>query len=849
MSQPFVNLHTHSFYSILQSMMSPQDILEKAKTLQCPAVALTDNGVGYGLIDFYKKAEKVGNIKPILGVELAIAKDSRFEKRTGIDGNEGYLVLIAQNFKGYENLLKLISIAQLEGLFQQPRIDWECLSQNQEGLIALSGGTNGLLGKELQNNNPDRAETYLKKCIEIFGQKNFYLECVAKPGESQKNLNLWNLIQAQKNNLEIVVSSDARFADTDDEEAADTLYCIGKNYTLSDPHREKIMHQGHFKSWQEISQELDYIEADILEKARQNSLDIAKDIDLKLEFNQSLLPHFEVEKGETEASQLEKNCQAGFIKRGFNKILSAKQQQTYQDRLKYELQIIGRMGFDAYFLIVEDFMKFAKESGIAVGPGRGSAAGSLVSYLLEITNIDPIEYDLLFERFLNPERISMPDIDIDFSDERRDEVMNYVIEKYGIEKVSKVCTFGTLAAKAALKDVGRAQGVDFSEMNAMTKVMPNTPGFKLKDAEELSEFKDLLKKKPHLNKVLAIAKKLEGCVRHVSVHACAVIIGADDLSKFCPIQWAPGAEELKITQYPYEQLESIGLLKMDFLGLRNLSIIEKTVNNIRHSTGQDIDLNTIPINDKKTFETTFAAGETTGVFQFESAGMRRYLKELKPTEFEDLVAMNALYRPGPMEYIPQYIEGKHDPKKVKYMHPALEPILNKTYGIAVYQEQVLRIARDFAGFSLGEADILRKAIGKKIASILNEQRQKIIDGAFNKGFDKKTAAKIFDEIIVPFSGYGFNRSHAVCYARIAYETAYLRANYPVEFMAAMMTTDRNNTDRIVLEMNECQAMGIDVLPPSINESGSYFTVICDNHDQLTISSEKPDLEAVKGSGK
>lgn len=834
MSQTFVNLHSHSFYSILQSMMSPTDILNKAKSLDCPAVAITDNGVGYGLIDFYKNAQKLGDIKPILGVEIAIAKDSRFEKRPGIDGDEGYLVLLAKNHKGYENLLKLISIAQLEGLFNQPRIDWELLAENHEGLLCLSGGAKGLLGKELHNNNPERAKDYLDKCIEIFGKDDFILECVAKPGEAQKNINIWNTEQAAGKGLSVVVTSDARFANIEDEEAADTLHCIGKNHTLSDPHREKIMHQGHFKSWAEMCQTLDYIDAEILETAREKSIDIADDIDLELKFNQSLLPHFDVEEGESESSQLEKNCQAGFVRRGFDKSLLPEQIKEYQDRLAYELMIIGKMGFDAYFLIVEDFMQFAKESGIAVGPGRGSAAGSLVSYLLEITNIDPIEYDLLFERFLNPERISMPDIDIDFSDERRDEVMTYVVEKYGIEKVSKVCTFGTLAAKAALKDVGRAQGVDFSEMNAMTKIMPNTPGFKLKDAEELSDFKDLLKAKPHLNKVLTISKKLEGCVRHVSVHACAVIIGADDLSKFCPIQWAPGAEELKITQFPYEQLESIGLLKMDFLGLRNLSILEKTINNIRHSTGEEVDLNTIPIQDEKTFKTTFAAGETTGVFQFESAGMRRYLKELKPTEFEDLVAMNALYRPGPMEYIPQYIEGKHDPTKVKYMHPALEAILNTTYGIAVYQEQVLRIARDFSGFSLGEADILRKAIGKKIASILTEQRQKIIDGAFNKGFDKKTAAKIFDEIIVPFSGYGFNRSHAVCYARIAYETAYLRANYPVEFMAAMMTTDRNNTDRIVLEMNECQSMNIDVLPPSINDSGSYFTVITEDKKQMVI---------------
>lgn len=834
MSQLFVNLHTHSFYSILQSTMSPQVMLEKAKSLNCPAIALTDSGVGYGLIDFYKKAEKLGDIKPILGIEIAIAKDSRFEKRPGIDGKEGYIVLLAKTKKGYENLLNIISKAHLEGFFQQPRIDWELLAQNSDDLFCLSGGQKGLIGKELTQNNPDRAEKYIKKCIEIFGKDHFFIEMCAKVGPAQTELNKWKLNIAQKEALQIVATSDARFANAEDEESADTLHCIGKNHTLSDPHREKIMHQSYFKSWEEITKTLDYLDEETLEKARFNTLKIAEDINFKIEFGRDLLPNFEVEKGENEASQLKKNCLIGFRHRKLDKTLSTDEIKTYMERLDYELSIIGKMGFDAYFLIVEDFMQFAEDSGIAVGPGRGSAAGSLVSYLLKITNIDPIKYELLFERFLNPERISMPDIDIDFSDERRDEVMQYVIEKYGAEKVSKVCTFGTLAAKAALKDVGRAQGVLFAEMNAMTKVMPNTPGFKLKDAEELTEFQDLMKAKPHLNKVLAIAKKLEGCVRHVSVHACAVIIGANDLSQFCPIQWAPGAEELKITQFPYEQLESIGLLKMDFLGLRNLSILEKATHNIEKSTGEKIDLNKIPIDDIKTFQNVFAAGETTGVFQFESAGMRRYLKELKPTEFEDLVAMNALYRPGPMEYIPQYIKGKHDNDSVKYMHDALEPILNKTYGIAVYQEQVLRIARDFAGFSLGEADILRKAIGKKIASILSEQREKFIQGAFDKGYTKKIAQKIFDDIIVPFSGYGFNRSHAVCYARIAYETAYLRANYPEEFMSAMMTTDRNNTDRIVMAMNECGTMEIEVLPPSINDSGSYFTVITEAQDQLAL---------------
>ncbi len=861
MSKKFVNLHTHSYYSILESVMSPQAILEKAEKLGCSKVALTDTGSGYGLVEFFEKAEKFKNLNPILGAEIFIAKDSRFEKRPGIDGREKSIVLLAKNQKGYKNLLKIISYAHLEGTFQEiPRADFELLEMYKEGLFCLTGDFDGFLGDAFLMEGEVKAEALLTRLLTIFNKETLYLELCAR-GEmvDQKKVNQWKESLAQKFDLSLVTTSNARFTNAEDEEAADTLYCIGKNQHIADSNRKKFVEKNWFKSWEDICEELNYLKSETLEISRKNTLKIAEEVILELQFGEDLLPAFEVEEGESEASKLKKDCE----KEISNRYPTKKEQEIAEDRLIYELSIISKMGFDAYFLIVADFIDFAKKNGIAVGPGRGSAAGSIVAYLLGITNIDPLRYELLFERFLNPERISMPDIDIDFSDERRDEVLQYVIEKYGIERVSKVCTFGTLAAKAALKDVGRANGIEFAKMNAMTKILPNRPGFSLDEAGEMKEFKEFLMKNSEMKKIFEVALKLEGCVRHVSVHACAVIIGKTDLTNNTPVQWAPGAEEIKITQFPYQQLEHLGLLKMDFLGLRNLSILEKAVLNIERSTGEKIDLNLIPIDDEKTFQEIFAKGETTGVFQFESAGMRRYLKELKPTEFEDLVAMNALYRPGPMEYIPQYIKGKHDPKTVKYMHKALKPILEKTYGIAVYQEQVLRIARDFAGFSLGEADILRKAIGKKIASVLAKQRQKFIDGVVKSGYDEKIGIKIFDDIIVPFSGYGFNRSHAVCYARIAYETAYLRANYPVEFMAAMMTTDRNNTDRIVLEMNECVAMGIEVLPPSISESGSYFTVIAPqkDEDQLLIESTVADkkdaiilknirfgLTAIKGLG-
>lgn len=843
MSKDFVNLHTHSHYTILEAPFSPQKILEKAQVLEHKKVALTDRGNGHGLVEFVMAAEKTEGVEPILGCEIAVSLDGRFEKRPGIDGREGYVVLLAQNQTGYRNLLKIISVGNLEGFYYQPRVDLETLEKHSEGLVLLTGARLGLVGKAYFDYGKEKAVEVFEQLRSIFGAKNTYLELVTRSFEEQRELNIWKAGLSGEKDFPVVVTSDARYADPADEAAADVFWCIGKNQNVNDPTRFKGAEQNWFKSWEAVEREMTYIPPEVLEKARANTVQIADGCDVKLEFGKNLLPKFEVPEGETEASWLRKECEKQ-IDRFYTEEFTYSEQrkdkaeedellitpELVQERLDYELSVIGKMGFDAYFLIVADFIDYAKDQGIFVGPGRGSAAGSIVSYLLGITSIDPLRYELLFERFLNPERISMPDIDIDFSDVRREEVMDYVVDKYGTEQVSKVCTFGTLAAKAALKDVGRALGVEYSRMNAMTKLLPNRPGFSLEDAKDVKDFMDLLGKNADLKHVYEVAEALEGSVRHVSVHACAVIIGNSDLSDNTPVQWAPGTDDVKITQYPYQQLEALGLLKMDFLGLKNLSVLEQTLNHIRQTTGQEIDLQNLPLDDKKVFQ-MMSEGETTGVFQFESAGMRRYLRELKPTELEDLVAMNALYRPGPMEYIPQYVEGKHNPKKVKYPHEVLQPILRKTYGIAVYQEQVLRIAQDFAGFSLGEADILRKAIGKKIASILAEQRKKFIEGAVEKGHSEKEAKHIFDEIVVPFAGYGFNRSHAVCYARIAYETAYMRANYPVEFMAAMMTTDRNNTDRIVLEMNECQAMGIEVFPPSVNQSGSHFTVIVEENQQ------------------
>ena len=843
--KPFAELHAKSFYSVLESSLSPRGVLDIAVEQKLVAVALADKAYGHGIIEFLEQAEDFKNVKPIIGAEVFLAENSRFENRLGIDGKESTIVLLAQNDIGVTNLTKVLSISALEGFYTQPRIDIEFLEKHKEGLLCLTSAQNGTVKSVFENFGEEKAKQKIRKLLDIFSAKNFFLEIISVEGALYEEYNKFLKKISEELHLQCIVSGNPHYKTPQDQASTQALFAVGKNLSLEDETVKNFANASWFKCWEEIEKILHYFPEDFLETARKNSLRIADSIDFKVEFHKNLLPHFEVPEKETPASFLRKQCEAAIPKKyqKENTQISAKISHEIQKRLDYELGIISKMGFDEYFLIVADLIHFAKNNKIAVGPGRGSAAGSIVSYLLEITTIDPLQYELLFERFLNPERISMPDIDIDFSDERRDEVLEYVIKKYGSDRVAKVCTFGTLSAKAALKDIGRTMNIAFSEMNALTKLLPNTPGFKLAQAEEIPDFRVKISTDKKLEKLYELAKKVEGAIRHVSVHACAVIIGKTNLSEIVPLQWAPGTEKIKITQIPYQQLEHLGLLKMDFLGLKNLSILEKTLENIEKTTQKKIDLLSIPIDDKKTFQ-MMSRGETTGVFQFESDGMRRYLRELKPSEFEDLVAMNALYRPGPMEYIPEYIKGKHKPTSVKYEHPILEEILKKTYGIAVYQEQIMRICQEFAGFSLGEADIVRKAMGKKIPKILAENREKFIQKSIEKGNAKKLAEKIFDDIIVPFSGYGFNRSHAVCYARIAYETAYLRANFPVEFMSAMMTTDRNNTDRIVLEMNECKKMGIQVLPPSINESGSYFSIVEQNSEKII----RFGLTAIKGLG-
>jgi len=608
---------------------------------------------------------------------------------------------------------------------------------------------------------------------------------------------------------------------------------MNADYSMHDP--QKVIE--HFKD---------------VPEAIENTLKIADRCNVEFDFETHRIPTFPTPEGKSDLEYMRELCFQGLIikyklaEKGCKTekdVMESKEDniRSLSDRLEYELKIISDMGFIGYFLIVWDFVKWAKDHEIIVGPGRGSAAGALVSYCLDITTIDPLKYNLLFERFLNPARISMPDIDLDFADNRRDEVIDYVAQKYGRDRVAQICTFGTLAARAAIKDVGRTMGVPFTKMNEFAKLIPERPGTTLEEAlEKSSELRDAIEKDDTFKEVMESALKLEGAVRHVSVHACAVVIADEPLTKYTALMRPPKDEGGLITQYSAKPLEALGLLKMDFLGLKNLTILQTTLKIIERTKGDTINLKKIPINDKKAYA-LMARGETTGVFQLESAGMKRYLKELRPTEFEDIIAMVSLYRPGPMEWIPDYIAGKHGRKKAEYAHPSLEPILKTTYGIAIYQEQILQIAQVFGGFSLGEADLLRRAIGKKIASELEAQREKFIEGAIKKGHPKNLAIEIFEKVIEPFAGYGFNKSHAACYAMIAYQTAYLKARYPTEFMTALMSADSDNTDRIVIEIGECEQMGIRVLPPDVNESRSNFTVVEDGKIRFGLS-------AIKGLG-
>lgn len=805
----FAHLHVHSHYSLLDGLGKIEPLLKRAKEMEMEALALTDHGNLYGAIEFYKTAKKIG-IKPILGVEAYVAPNSHLSKQPRIDDKRYHLTLLVKDQIGWKNLMKLMTIAHLDGFYYKPRIDKQLLEQYHEGLICLSGCHSGELLQLIKAGKYDDAKKLAEWYRSVFAD-DFYLEIQKHNLEFKEQL----VKLSKETGIPLVATHDVHYINHEDQTAHEVLLAIQTNSKLDDTDRLTLK---NYDLSLQSPEDMAKIFADLPE-ALSNTAVIAAKCNLEIELGKNHIPKFDVpEPGLTAFQYLKKLIE--------ERIDNRYPQMTpeIQSRLENELSVIEQTQFADYFLIVQDFINWAKERKIVVGPGRGSAAGSIIAYILNITDIDPLKYDLIFERFLNPERIQVPDIDTDFTDIRRDEVVAYVREKYGEDRVAQIITFGTMAARAAIRDTTRALGQPYSAGDQIAKLIPfNTSlGEALKTVDEL---KQLYGRNADVKKIIDNAIKLEGTARHSSVHACGLVIAPEPLTNFLPLQRAPGETQI-ITQFEMHSVEDIGILKMDMLGLKNLTIIEKTLRLIKENKGEDIDIKKIPLDDPAAFK-PFQLGETTGIFQFESQGMRRYLKELKPTELEDIIAMVSLYRPGPMDLIPTYINRKFGKETVSYLHPRLKPILEKTYGIGIYQEQMMRIARDLAGFSLPEADTLRKAIGKKIQKLLDEQQEKLISGMIKNGIAPKTAEKIW-ELFPPFARYGFNRSHAACYATISYETAWLKSHYPVELTTSLLNIAGGDVERINFIVNEGKRLDIKVLAPDINSSFQNFTVENEN---------------------
>ena len=810
----FTHLHVHSHYSLLDGLPKIDELLNYTAELGMDSVALTDHGSLYGAVEFYKKAVKRG-IKPIIGAEIYVSSGKMDQRRPNIDGKRYHLVLLVKNEEGYKNLVKLITKAHLEGFYYKPRIDEKLLSKHTSGLIALSGCLQGKIPQLILAKKLAEAENLALKYQEIFGKDNFYLEIQHHPNnKEQKIVNQQLCLISKKYGIPLVATNDVHYLKSEDAEAQDILMLINTGSDPNDPERLTLKQDDFsMKTPEEMIKDFKH-----LPEAIENTQKIAELCNFQFELGKIKLPKFEVPNGKSADEYLEELCSEGVKRRYGNH-----PKKEILDRLNYELGVIGQTNFASYFLIVQDFVNWAKQNRIVTGPGRGSVGGSLVAYLLNITNIDPLKYNLLFERFLNPGRVAgLPDIDLDFTDRRRDEVINYVAQKYGRDKVAQIITFGTMAARAAIRDVGRALSYPYSYCDKIAKMIPF--GLTLDQTlATVDEFRQAYLNDPKTQKLIDFAKKLEGCARHASTHACGVVISSTSLDELVPLQHPTQNDENIITQYEMHSIEDLGLLKMDFLGLKNLTIIEDTLSRIYVVQNKKIDIENIPLDDKKTFR-LLQDGNCVGVFQLESEGMRRYLKQLKPTEFEDVIAMVALYRPGPMQFIPDYIAGKHKKKKVEYLHPKLKPILESTYGIPVYQEEIMEIAKNLAEFTLTEADVLRKAIGKKIESLLMNQKEKFITGCKKNKISENIAQKIW-HWFEPFARYSFNKSHATCYALIAYQTAYLKSHFPVEFMASLLTSEKADVERIGFLISECKKMGIEVLSPDINESLENFTVV------------------------
>lgn len=843
----FVHLHVHTQYSMLDGLCRIGQLIDKVVEFQQPAVAITDHGNMHGAVSFYNSCQKQA-IKPIIGCELYLAKNSRFDKQLRIGSDQYHLTVLAENFTGYQNLMKLISIANLEGFSYKPRVDLEILNTHAKGLVVLSGCMSSLTSKLLAEGKIDEATNIFSQFKDIFKQ-NYYIEIQRHPSiEKQKELNNQLIKIARQLDIPLVASNDAHYLNPDDAEAQDALLCVQTRKLISDSKRMKMIDNPdyYFKSTQEM---LDLF-ADLPE-AVDNTLKIADQCNLQIPTGKMIFPKFALPENETEASYLKKLTLIG-LKEKYPTVT-----KEHLDRMDYELTVIHQKGYDAYFLITYDFVKWAKDHGIGVGPGRGSAAGSIVSYALDITTLDPLAHNLPFERFLNPERPTPPDIDMDFADDRRDEVIKYVAQKYGEDHVAHVITFGKMEARVAIRDIGRVLGMPYEEPDKIAKLIPNNPQKKTSLAEAVRTVPELGEyyKQEKYRKLIDLAKKVEGTVRHSSMHAAALIIADQALPNYTPIQIDSKTGKY-ITQYDMYNLDlnisddAIGLLKFDFLGLRNLSTIQTALQLIKVNQKKDIDLDKIPLDNKKTYQ-MIAEGETTGVFQLESAGMRRVARNLKPSQFSDITAMLALYRPGPMELIPRFIEGKHNPESVVYPDPALKPIFEETYGIMVYQEQVMQVFSQMAGYSLGEADMIRRAIGKKKMKILTENKKRFIAQSAKNGFATKVSEKVW-EYVMAFANYGFNKAHAASYAMISYQTAYLKANYPVEYMAAMMSVETNShsmnrEEKIAVAVEASKKMGIKILPPNINSSAVNFSI--EPHlDSLQKKAIRFSLSAIKNVG-
>jgi DNA polymerase-3 subunit alpha len=818
---PFTHLHVHTQYSILDGAADIRRLITKAKEDNMVAMAVTDHGNMFGIKEFHNEAIKEG-IKPILGCEVYVARRSMYEKSDKIDGGGFHLILLAKNPEGYHNLVKLVSMGWTEGFYYKPRIDKNLLRKHHKGLIASSSCLNGEIPYAIRHENYETAKKIILEYKEIYGD-DFYLEFQRHPsGDPQIDQEVYKdqvfvneqlLKLSKETGTRIIATNDVHFINEEDAPAHDRLLCINTGKDINDQNRLRYTRQEWFKSQAEMKQ----LFSD-LPQAITNTYEIVEKIE-NYELNgPPVMPDFEIPEGYKNADDYLRDLTYTGAKFRYKDLSN-----ELKERIDFELETIRKMGFPGYFLIVWDFVKAAREMGVAVGPGRGSAAGSVVAYCLRITDIDPIKYDLLFERFLNPDRVSMPDIDIDFDEDGREKVLQWGVKKYGKKRVAHIITFGTMAPKMAIRDVARVQKLELSEADRLSKLIPERPGTTFSKAYE--EVPELISERNSSNELISqtlkYAEVLEGSVRQTGVHACGIIIGRDDLEEHIPICTNKDTE-LYVTQYDGKHIESVGMLKMDFLGLKTLSIIKDSIENIRKSKGIELNMDEISLDDQKTFE-LYSRGDTTGLFQFESEGMKKYLRMLKPNRFEDLIAMNALYRPGPMEYIPSFINRKHGREKITYDLPEMEEYLKDTYGITVYQEQVMLLSQKLAGFTKGMADSLRKAMGKKIKAMMDDLEEKFIEGCMNNGYIKEKAEKIWKDWQA-FAQYAFNKSHSTCYAYVSYHTAFLKAHYPAEFMAAVLSRNLNDIKKITFFMDECKRMGLNVLVPDINESHARFTV-------------------------